>query len=184
MTKTKGSAETIVMSRRPVRTSRGSSPPASSMAEATPPVATPQKTTVKRLGSVAPFSESPPMTMEAESAPVTKKIATRTTASTMRTMRTTLCTGMALSRSNRIVSKFRSGVPSALRWTRACAAWPARSARSWSPMAPPPKMANQMRETTEGTSMTPVTNCRMVRPREMRAMNIPTKGVQEIHQAQ
>ena len=30
----------------------------------------------------------------------------------------------------------------------------------------------------------PVTNCRMVRPREMRAMNIPTKGVQEIHQAQ
>ena len=55
------------------------------------------------------------MTMEAESAPVTKKIATRTTASTMRTMRTTLCTGMALSRSNRIVSKFRSGVPSALR---------------------------------------------------------------------
>ena len=45
-------------------------------------------------------------------------------------------------------------------------------------------MENQMRETTEGTSMTPVTNCRMVRPREMRAMNIPTKGVQEIHQAQ
>ena len=70
----------------------------SSMAEATPPVATPQKTTVKRLGSVAPFSESPPMTMEAESAPVT--------------------------------------------------------------------------------------NCRMVRPREMRAMNMPAKGVQEIRQAQ
>ena len=70
----------------------------SSMAEATPPVATHQKTTVKRLGSVAPFSESPPMTMAAESAPVT--------------------------------------------------------------------------------------NCRMVRPREMRAMNMLAKGVQEIRQPQ
>ena len=102
----------------------------------------------------------------------------------MSTMRTALCTGMALSRSNRMVSKFRSGVPSALRRTRASTASPARSARSCRPMAPPPKMANQMRETTEGTNMTPVTNCRMVRPREIRAMNMPTKGVQEIHQAQ
>ena len=29
-----------------------------------------------------------------------------------------------------------------------------------------------------------MTNCRMVRPLEMRAMNMPTKGVQEIHHAQ
>ena len=29
-----------------------------------------------------------------------------------------------------------------------------------------------------------MTNCRIVRPLEMRAMNMPTKGVQEIHQAQ
>ena len=35
-----------------------------------------------------------------------------------------------------------------------------------------------------GTSSTPTTNWRMVRPREMRAMNMPTKGDQEIHQAQ
>ena len=45
-------------------------------------------------------------------------------------------------------------------------------------------MANQITLTTLGTSSTPVTNWRMVRPRLMRAMNMPTKGVQEIHQAQ
>ncbi len=35
-----------------------------------------------------------------------------------------------------------------------------------------------------GTNSTPRTNSRIVRPREMRAMNMPTKGDQEIHQAQ
>ena len=51
-------------------------------------------------------------------------------------------------------------------------------------MAAPPKTANQTRLTRLGTNSTPVTNCRMVRPREMRAMNMPTNGVQDIHQAQ
>ena len=51
-------------------------------------------------------------------------------------------------------------------------------------MPAPPKMANQMSETTDGTSSTPETNWRIVRPREMRAMNMPTKGVQLTHQAQ
>ncbi len=35
-----------------------------------------------------------------------------------------------------------------------------------------------------GTTSTPVTNWRMVRPREMRARNRPTNGAQAIHQAQ
>lgn len=35
-----------------------------------------------------------------------------------------------------------------------------------------------------GTVMVPSTNCRMVRPREMRARNRPTNGAQAIHQAQ
>src|SRR5690606_40249390 len=69
---------------RPLRALAGSSPPASSIAAATAPVLTPQKTTAFLLGSSAPFSDSPPMMIEAESAPVTKKIATSTTASTMR----------------------------------------------------------------------------------------------------
>ena len=54
----------------------------------------------------------------------------------------------------------------------------------WMWMALPPKTANHSRDTREGTSSTPVTNWRMVRPRLMRAMNMPTNGVQEIHQAQ
>ena len=37
---------------------------------------------------------------------------------------------------------------------------------------------------TLGTTSTPIANSRMVRPREMRARNMPTKGDQEIHQAQ
>ena len=35
-----------------------------------------------------------------------------------------------------------------------------------------------------GTNSTPMTNSRIVRPREMRAMNMPTKGDQAIHHAQ
>ena len=51
-------------------------------------------------------------------------------------------------------------------------------------MAAPPKIANQSRLTALGIRMTPATNCRMVRPRLIRAMNMPTNGVQEIHHAQ
>jgi len=35
-----------------------------------------------------------------------------------------------------------------------------------------------------GTKRTAVTNSLTVRPRDIRAMNMPTKGDQEIHQAQ
>ena len=38
--------------------------------------------------------------------------------------------------------------------------------------------------TSTGTTSTPATNWRMVRPREIRAMNMPTKGDQAIHQPQ
>ena len=51
-------------------------------------------------------------------------------------------------------------------------------------MPVPPSTANQMNPTMEGTSSTPVMNSRTVRPREMRAMKMPTKGAQEIHQPQ
>ncbi|MNW70867.1 hypothetical protein D3C74_503720 [compost metagenome] len=66
--------------------------------------------------------------------------------------------------------------------TAPLASWkaPSRTAS----MAAPPKMVNHTRLTRLGTNSTPVTNWRMVRPRLMRAMNMPTKGVQEIHQAQ
>lgn len=51
-------------------------------------------------------------------------------------------------------------------------------------MAVPPKTQNHSRLTVLGTRMTPPMNCRTVRPRLIRAMNMPTNGVQEIHQAQ
>ena len=54
----------------------------------------------------------------------------------------------------------------------------------WASIAAPPKIANQSRLTTLGTRMTPATNWRIERPRLIRAMNMPTNGVQEIHQAQ
>ena len=47
-----------------------------------------------------------------------------------------------------------------------------------------PKMANHVKLPRAGTTSTPETNSRMVRPLEMRAMNEPTKGAQAIHHAQ
>ena len=61
---------------------------------------------------------------------------------------------------------------------------PAAVACSCRPMAAPPKIASHRSDTTLGTSSTPVTSWRMVRPRLVRVMNIPTKGVQLTHQAQ
>ena len=47
-----------------------------------------------------------------------------------------------------------------------------------------PKIVNHSEPTSVGASSTPKTNSRMVRPREMRAMNMPTNGAQLIHQPQ
>ena len=52
----------------------------------------------------------------------------------------------------------------------------------WMPVVP--TMANQMKPMPVGAATTPSTNSRMVRPREMRATKVPTKGAQEIHHAQ
>ena len=59
-----------------------SDPPTNSITAATAPVATPQKMTVLRLGSMVPRSDSDPITMDAASAPETKKIATSTMTTT------------------------------------------------------------------------------------------------------
>ena len=67
---------------RAVRPARRSSPPDHSSTEATAPWATPQKITSQRLGSSSPCWLSMPITIEAESAPVMKKIAMRKIAST------------------------------------------------------------------------------------------------------
>ena len=48
----------------------------------------------------------------------------------------------------------------------------------------PPKTVNHSEPITVGMIRTAPTNSRIVRPREIRAMNIPTKGAQLIHQPQ
>ena len=45
-------------------------------------------------------------------------------------------------------------------------------------------MPNQMSEKPTGSARTPPTNSRMVRPREMRAMKMPTNGAHVMVHAQ
>ncbi|MCY1378129.1 hypothetical protein D9M69_657400 [compost metagenome] len=52
----------------------------------------------------------------------------------------------------------------------------------WIAVSPNTVIQNKVKPA--GTSRTPVTNSRIVRPREMRAMNRPTKGDQAIHHPQ
>jgi len=51
-------------------------------------------------------------------------------------------------------------------------------------IADQPKTANQTRVNSEGANSTPMTNSRMVRPREMRATKIPMNGDHVTVQAQ
>ena len=51
-------------------------------------------------------------------------------------------------------------------------------------MAVPPKIANHTTLSPAGTNRMVTQNSRMERPREIRARNMPTKGLQEVHQAQ
>ncbi len=157
MTMTNGRAETIVMFFSPSSASAGSEPPAKSITAATAPVAVPQKMTRPLPGSCTPLADRVPMTIDAESAPVTKKIAMRMTVTIMRMIAMRFGSGRAPRRSNRIVSMLMSGSPSTT-FASALTVPSPRSARSWMPMAPPPKIANQMVETTDGTMSTPVTN--------------------------
>ena len=83
ITTTNGSAATMVICCRPVSASDGSSPPASSITAATAPIITPQKITIGLRGSSTPYELIDPMMIEAESAPVTKKMPTSTMINTM-----------------------------------------------------------------------------------------------------
>ncbi|MNT34087.1 hypothetical protein D3C72_1700440 [compost metagenome] len=51
-------------------------------------------------------------------------------------------------------------------------------------MAVSPNIVIHSRVKPAGTNSTPQTNWRMVRPRDTRAMNMPTNGDQDIHQPQ
>ena len=61
---------------------------------------------------------------------------------------------------------------------------PPASPDNSSSIAVPPTSAIQTKHISEGTIVTPKIYSRIVRPREMRAMNMPTKGAKAIHHAQ
>ncbi len=126
----------------------------------------PQKMTIHLLGSGRPRWVMVPMTTEAESALVTKKMPMTTMASTEVT---------AVSGS---WSKSPKSMDSAPFSTERSAPFFAKN------MAEPPKTMNHRMHTEAGTTSTTVTNWRMVRPREILAMNMPTNGDHESHQAQ
>src|SRR5690606_11722598 len=163
ITRRKGAAAMIVIVCRALS---ASSPPLHSSRAATPPVSPPQKITTPRFGARVPRWLRLPITIDAESAPEMKKMAMRSIATTV-----------AIPVSGRFPSTPNS-CPSTL--SAPAMSYPS----SCCPMPAPPKIENQMRLTRLGTRMTPMMNSRMVRPRLMRARNMPTKGAHETHHAQ
>src|SRR5699024_5318999 len=120
----------------------------------------PQVMVTRGEGSGSPRCDIELMTMDAESAEVTKNTRIETIASTV----VTVPSGRLWSISNNMAS----AEPESLN---------PMPVRSWY-MDAPPKIKNQIEQTTAGTTMTTVTNSRKVRPREILAMNMPTNGVQ------
>ena len=134
------------------------------------PDAEAQKMRVIRGGFGSPLWAIMSITKAPESALVMKKIDTSTTAMPD----SSAPAGSWLKVSNSAVFGSMSPVP------------PVKSTPSRTALysAVPPMIVNHRNVSAVGTSSTPVMNSRTVRPLEMRAMNTPTKGDQEIHQPQ
>ena len=125
------------------------------------------------FGFTSPPVASMPITSEPESAEVMKKMPERMMAPTTSIMPAGSCSSTWKS------AVFESMAPSA----PTTEVYPAGRVVSRK-IAVPPRMPNQTTPTMVGTSSTPAMNSRTVRPREMRAMKMPTNGVQDIHQPQ
>ena len=146
------------------------SPPARSRTAATAPLSTAQNTRRQVGVSSAPSAVMVSITSAAESAEVTKKTTTSSVARTEERVASGNCSRKTKSASGTLVATVSE---TAVVRPESC-----------SQMAVFPKTVIHTSVKPVGTKRTPTTNSRMVRPREMRAMNIPTKGDQEIHQAQ
>ena len=109
------------------------------------------------------------MTTDAASAPLMKNSAIR------KTQIAELSTGRGSASS--AVNSESSGVAERTPRCPPCRCAPARCRCR-------PTTANQKKPNPVGAATTPMMNSRMVRPREMRATNMPTNGAQETHQAQ
>src|SRR5699024_2142373 len=156
-----GDAATIVTCSRLY----SASSPVNSSTSPTAAVRTPQMADSHGVASERPFWDMEPITVDAESAEGTKQEDSRI----MPITAATEPPGKDCSRLNSSAS-----VVSPTMERPVCSRW----------IAVPPKMENQMVDTPAGTSKTPMQNSRTLRPREIRAKNMPTNGDQEIHHAQ
>ena len=108
-----------------------------------------------------------PITSEAASAPLTKNRATRTMTTNEVTPEIGNCSSMVKSATSACRRSRRGRGAAELEVDRRAA-----------------EDGEQAKLTPLGMSSTPTTNSRTVRPLEMRAMKVPTKGAHEIHHAQ
>src|SRR5690606_21941510 len=133
---------------------------------ATRPSNTAQNTRCAIGASTLPPAVMVSITSDPESDEVQKKTITRM----IPTIEVTVCSGRCDSIANSLSSTAASEI--------------SPDPRSIRLIAVPPKLVIQRTETSEGTSSTAIISSRTVRPRLTLAMNMPTKGDQEIHQAQ
>ena len=124
--------------------------------------------TTTRAGSRLPRDASIAITTAAASAPLMKKNAIRISDSTDVTVVSGSCSSAVKSDSSGVAT-----VPTRSACPLVCRLIPVE-----------PTIANQTKPRPVGIATTPMMNSRIVRPREMRATNVPTNGAHEIHQAQ
>ncbi|MNT00754.1 hypothetical protein D3C72_1351960 [compost metagenome] len=137
---------------------------------ATTPTRIDQNTRCHSGVSSRPPEASMSSTRAPESAEVTKNTTTMATATSERKKEKGKCSRKANSASE-----------------LSCRTVSTRPVRPWCRtmwMAVSPNIVIHSRVKPAGTKSTPQTNWRMVRPREMRAKNRPTKGDQDSHQPQ
>ena len=146
-----------------------SRPPASRSTKAKNATKTPQMTFIFADGFMSPLLDSMARTKAAESAEVMKN----EPMSRIATSETTVLIGNCSKVMNRAVLMFSA--------TAAPMFPPWKISRL---IAAPPSTENHRKHRTLGTMSTPATNSRIVRPLEMRAMNVPTHMTHIIHQAQ
>lgn len=112
--------------------------------------------------------------MSTTSAPESAEVTKNTTTISTATSEITLPSGKCSRKANSATE---------LSWLTTSANWVKPSCRTmW--MAVSPNTVIHSRVKPAGTNSTPQTNSRIVRPREIRAMNRPTKGDQDSHQPQ
>ncbi len=145
------------------------SPPATSRTAAVTPSSAAQNSRCQTGDCALPRVAIWSITNAPESADVTKN----TAISTIATIDSSCGNGRK--------SKKRNSSASTL--VAVCASAPAAPCVS-SQIALLPNTVIHTRLNAVGTSSTPITNWRIVRPREMRAMNMPTNGDHDTHHAQ